>query len=127
MYLLKKINDNDDFTFSKILESGYSIEEQPNTISKIQFINGNRKRVYTTYEDCRIRVELGGLDETDTINYLSNLTDGEYEYWSIEHNEYRNANFIITKPTLVAGKVLSTNNYYLEDFTVLLEKSSDVE
>ena len=127
MYLLKKINDNDDFTFSKILESGYSIEEQPNTISKIQFINGNRKRVYTTYEDCRIRVELGGLDETDTINYLSNLTDGEYEYWSIEHNEYRNANFIITKPTLVAGKVFSTNNYYLEDFVVLLEKSSDAE
>ena len=127
MYLLKKINENDEFTFTKILESGYNIEEQPNQISKKQFVNGNRKKVITDYEDCRIRVELGGLDETDTINYLNNLTDGEYQYWSIEHHEYRNANFIITKPTLVAGKVFSMNNYYLEDFVVLLEKSSDVE
>lgn len=127
MYLLKKINTNDDFTFEKILESGYDIEEQPNTISKVQFVNGNRKRVYTSYEDCIIKINLGGVDATDLPSYIENLVDGEYEYYSLEHNEYRNANFLVTKPNLVIDKAFSTNNYYLEDFTVLLEKSSDVE
>lgn len=127
MYLLKKINSNDDFEFTKILESGYDIYEQPNVISKVQFVNGKRKKIITDYEDVRIRIDLGGLDNTDLQDYLDNLEDGEYQYYSFEYNEYRNANFIITKPNLVVGKAFNTNNYYLEDFTVLLEKSSDVE
>lgn len=127
MYLLKKINSNDDFEFTKILESGYDIYEQPNVISKVQFVNGKRKKIITDYEDVRIRIDLGGLDNTDLQDYLDNLKDGEYQYYSFEYNEYRNANFIITKPNLVVGKAFNTNNYYLEDFTVLLEKSSDVE
>ena len=127
MYLLKKINSNDEFEFTKILESGYDIYEQPNEISKVQFVNGKRKKIITDYEDVRIRIDLGGLDNTDLQDYLDNLKDGEYQYYSFEYNEYRNANFIITKPNLVVGKAFNTNNYYLEDFTVLLEKSSDVE
>lgn len=127
MYLLKKINTNNDFIFEKILESGYDINEQPNVIAKKQYTNGKRKKIITDYEDCKIRVDLGGVDATDLPDYIENLVDGEYEYYSFEHNEYRNANFLVTKPNLVIDKAFSTNNYYLEDFTVLLEKSSDVE
>ena len=127
MYLLKKINTNDDFTFSKILKNGYEIEEQPNTISKVQFVNGNRKRIYTNYEDCIIKINLGGIDATDLQDYLSNLIDGEYQYWSFEHNQYKNANFLVTKPSITASNVYSTTNFDLEDISITLEKSSDVE
>lgn len=127
MYLLKKINSNSSFTFNKILVGGYEIEEQPNTISKVQFVNGNRKRVYTSYEDCIIKINLGGIDATDFQDYLSNLVDGEYQYWSFEHNGYRNANFLVTKPSIEASNVYGTNNFYLEDISITLEKSSDVE
>lgn len=127
MYLLKKINSNDSFTFSKILKSGYEIKEQPNTISKVQFVNGNRKRIYTNYEDCIIKINLGGLDKSDIQDYLTNLTDGEYQYYSLEHNDYRNANFLITKPSFTINMALDVNNMYLEDISITLEKSSDVE
>lgn len=127
MYLLKKINGNSNFTFEKILVSGYEIDEQPNTISKVQFVNGNRKRVYTPYEDCIIKVNLGGVDATDFQNYLSNLTDGEYQYWSFKHNTYRTANFLVTMPSIVAGNVYATTNFNLDDISITLEKSSDVE
>lgn len=127
MYLLKKINTNDEFTFEKILKGGYEIDENPNTISKVQFVNGNRKRVYTDYEDCVIKVNLGGLDASDLQDYWNNLEDGEYQYWSFKHNEYKNANFLVTKPSLVADSVYDTNNFFLEDISITLEKSSDVE
>lgn len=127
MYLLKKINGNSNFTFEKILVSGYEIDEQPNTISKVQFVNGNRKKVYTPYEDCIIKVNLGGIDATDFQNYLSNLTDGTYQYWSFKHNEYRNANFLVTMPSIVANNVYATTNFNLDDISITLEKSSDVE
>lgn len=128
MYLLKKIgSNNNDFTFSKILVDGYEINEQPNTISKKQFVNGNRKRVYTNYEDCIIKVKIGGLDANDYDDYLSNLTDGQYQYWSFEHNQYKTANFLITKPSIEAEHVYSTSNFYLDDISITLEKSSDVQ
>ena len=127
MYLLKKINGNSNFTFEKILVSGYEIDEQPNTISKVQFVNGNRKRVYTPYEDCIIKVNLGGIDATDFQNYLSNLTDGTYQYWSFKHNAYRTANFLVEIPSIVANNVYATTNFNLDDISITLEKSSDVQ
>lgn len=127
MYLLKKVNENDDFEFTKILKGGYEIDEQPNTISKVQFVNGNRKRVSTNYEDCIIKVNLGGIDATDLEDYWNNLTDGEYQYWSFAYGEYRNANFLVTKPSLVGNSVYDTDDFYLEDLNITLEKSSDVE
>lgn len=127
MYLLKKINTNDDFEFTKILKGGYEIDEQPNTISKVQFVNGNRKRVYTNYEDCIIKINLGGIDSTDLQDYIDNLEDGEYQYWSFKYGMYKNANFLVTKPSLVGDSVFNTNNFYLEDISITLEKSSDVE
>ena len=127
MYLLKKVNQNDTFEFSKILESGYDIDEQPNTISKVQFVNGNRKRIYTNYTDVIIKVNLGGIDADDLSNYLSNLEDGKYQYWSFKDSQYKTANFLVTKPSIVANKIYDTNNFFIDDFSITLEKSSNVE
>lgn len=127
MYLLKKINNNSNFTFEKILANGYEIEEQPNTISKVQFVNGNRKRIYTDYEDCIIKINLGGLDNSDLSDYLENLIDGEYEYYSFEHSQYKTANFLVTKPSIVANSVLDVDKYLINDLEITLEKSSDVD
>ena len=121
MYLLKK----DDFTFDKILESGYSIDEQPNVISTKQFVNGKRKKIVTDYTDCVININLGGLETSDIESYLEALQDGEFEYYSIVGQEYRSANFIVLKPALVINKAHSEQ--YYDDLTVILEKSSDVE
>lgn len=122
MYLIKKGN----FEFNKILESGYTIKEGKNEINVIQFANGRRKKILTNYEDCIISIELGGLDNTDLTNYLSNLVDGTYEYYSFNDSQYKTANFIVSKPELTVNKALNINNYEIDDFTVTLEKSSDV-
>ena len=122
MYLIKKGN----FEFNKILESGYTIKEGKNEINVIQFANGRRKKILTNYEDCVIYIELGGLDNTDLTNYLSNLVDGTYEYYSFNDSQYKTANFIVSKPELTVNKALNINNYEIDDFTVTLEKSSDV-
>lgn len=123
MYLLKK----DDFTFDKILRSGYLIDEQPNLISKKQFVNGKRKKIVTDYTDCVININLGGLETSDIESYLEALQDGEFEYYSIEGQEYRSANFIVLKPALAINEAYSTLEQYYDDLTVVLEKSSDVE
>lgn len=123
MYLIKKGN----FEFSKILESGYTIVEGNNEISKTQFANGKRKKILTNYEDCVITLNLGGLDDSDLTDYLDNLTDGTYTYLSLKDMQYKTANFIIDKPELIVNKMLSTSSFEIDDLTVILEKSSDVE
>lgn len=123
MYLIKKGN----FEFSKILESGYNIIEGNNEISKTQFANGKRKKILTNYEDCVITLNLGGLDDTDLSDYLDNLTDGTFTYFSLKDMQYKTANFLVEKPELVVNKMISLNNYELDDLTVILEKSSDIE
>jgi len=122
MYLIKKGN----FEFSKILESGYDIIEGNNEISKTQFANGKRKKILTNYEDCVITLNLGGLDDTDLSDYLDKLTDGTFTYFSLKDMTYKTANFLVDKPELVVNKMISLNNYELDDLTVILEKSSDV-
>lgn len=123
MYLLKKGN----FEFNKILESGYEIDEQPNTIKKVQFVNGRRKRIDTDYIDCIIKINLGGIDNSDIQTYLTNLTDGPFTYWSYKYNQYKTANFLVTLPSIVTDRAYSTSNYYLGDISITLEKSSDVQ
>lgn len=123
MYLLKQ----DSFIFNKILESGYSINEQPNLISKVQFVNGKRKKIVTDYTDCVISINLGGLEASDIDDYLTALVDGAYEYYSINEQTYKTANFIATKPLLTINKAYSTSEQYFDDFTVTLEKSSEIE
>ena len=123
MYLIKKGN----FEFSKILENGYTIVEGNNEISKTQFANGKRKKILTNYEDCVITLNLGGLDDSDLTDYLDNLTDGTYTYFSLKDMQYKTANFIIDKPELIVNKMLSTSSFEIDDLTVILEKSSDIE
>lgn len=123
MYLIKKGN----FEFSKILESGYNIIEGKNEISRTQFANGKRKKILTDYEDCVITLNLGGLDNSDLADYLDNLTDGTFTYFSFNDNGYKTANFLVEKPNLTVNKMISTTNYELDDLTIILEKSSDIE
>lgn len=120
MILLRKTN----FTFDKILKEGYHIKEQPNVINKVQFANGNRKKVMTAYTDVVIKIDLGCFDGDTTAEYLSKLTDGAYQYYSLNDKVMKSANFIVTKPELTVD--LATSEVYIKDFTVTLEKSSDL-
>jgi hypothetical protein len=113
------------FEFNKILKSGYDINEQPNLISTKQMVNGNRKKIVTTYTDCIITINLGGIDNTDILDYISNLVDDEYEYYSFKTKTYKTANFIVTLPSLSVDSAYSEDEFYLNDLTVTLEKSSD--
>lgn len=126
MILLKKKNDDDTyFEFDKILASGYKINEQPNLIAKKQFINGNRKKIVSNYIDVVINIDLGCFDANTLYEYLQKLTDGEYQYYSLNDKVYKNCNFITTLPEQVVEN--SAGEIIVSDFSVLLEKSGDVE
>jgi hypothetical protein len=88
--------------------------------------NGKRKKVSTSFEDVIITINLAGVDNSDIDNYINNLVDGAYQYYSLKYKTYKTANFIVTKPEIIVEKAYSTSEYYLGDYQVLLEKSSDV-
>lgn len=123
--LRKKKQDNSYFDYEKILMSGYRINEQPNLIAKKQFVNGKRKKIVTSYTDVTISIDLGCFDGNTLAEYLENLTDGEYQYYSLNDKIMKNANFIVTLPELQIDN--SANEVFVGDFTATLEKSSDVE
>ena len=123
--LKKKLQDNSYFNFEMILQSGYRINEQPNLIAKKQFVNGKRKKILTSYTDVVININLGCFDGNTLARYLSKLQDGEYQYYSLKDKTMKNANFIVTLPELQIDN--SSNEVIVGDFTVVLEKSSDVE
>lgn len=126
MILLKrKNNDGTYFEFETILQSGYKIKEQPNLIAKKQFVNGNRKKIVTIYNDVVINIDLGCFDGDTLAEYLSKLTDGEYQYYSLKDRTMKNANFIVTLPELQIDN--SASEVFVGDFSVILEKSGDVE
>lgn len=126
MILLKKKNNDDTyFDFETILQSGYKITEQPNLIAKKQFVNGNRKKIVTIYNDVVINIDLGCFDGDTLAEYLSKLTDGEYQYYSLKDRTMKNANFIVTLPELQIDN--SASEVFVGDFSVILEKSGDVE
>ena len=126
MILLKKKNqDNSYFDFETILQSGYKIKEQQDVIAKKKFINGKRKKIVTTYSDVVITIDLGCFDGDTLAEYLTKLTDGEYQYYSLNDKVMKNANFIVTLPELQVDN--SASEVFVGDFTAILEKSSDVE
>ena len=125
MILLRKKNGNNYFNFETILQSGYKINEQPNLIAKKQFANGKRKKIVTAYTDVVINIDLGCFDGNTLANYLSNLTDGEYQYYSLKDKTMKNANFIVTLPELQIDN--SAKEVFVGDFSATLEKSSDVQ
>lgn len=125
MILLKKRNDNGSyFDFETILQGGYKIKEQQNVITKKQFINGKRKKIMTTYIDVVINIDLGCFDGNTLAEYVTKLTDGEYQYYSLKDKVMKRANFIVTLPELRIDN--SASEVFVGDFTATLEKSSDV-
>ena len=123
--LRKKKQDNSYFDYEMILQSGYKINEQPNLIAKKQFVNGKRKKIVTSYTDVVISIDLGCFDGDTLAEYLANLTDGEYQYYSLKDKVMKSANFIVTLPEQTLDN--SADVVYVGDFTATLEKSSDVE
>lgn len=123
--LRKKKENNSYFDYEMILQSGYRINEQPNLIAKKQFVNGKRKKIVTSYTDVTISIDLGCFDGDTLAEYLENLTDGEYQYYSLKDKQMKNANFIVTLPELQVDN--SASEVFVGDFTATLEKSSDVE
>ena len=126
MILLKKKKiDGTYFDFDKILRNGYEIDEQENIIAKKQMANGKRKQIVTSYIDCVIKINLGLLDNATYQEYKDYLTDGEFQYWSYKYNQMKNANFIVTKPSITTEYAYD-NDIGIDDIEITLEKSSDV-
>ena len=113
------INYYNAFEFDKILRSGYEIDEQENEIFKKKMANGHRKKIVSSYIDCIIKINLGLLDNK------TYLTDGEFQYWSYKYNQMKNANFIVTKPSITTEYAYD-DDIGIDDLTITLEKSSDV-
>lgn len=127
MILLKKKKDDGTyFDFDKILRNGYEIDEQENVIDKKQMANGKRKKIITSYVDCIININIGLWDNKTYQEYKEYLTDGEFQYWSYRENKMKNANFIITNPSISTEYAYENNDVGIDDMTIKLEKSSDV-
>lgn len=114
-----------NFEFDKILRSGYNIDEQEYEIAKKQMANGKRKKILSSYIDCIIKIDLGLLDNKTYQEYKKQLEDGEYEYWSYKYNQYKKANFILTKPSITTEYAYD-DDIGIDDIEITLEKSSDV-
>lgn len=123
--LRKKKSDDTYFDFDKILRSGYEIDEQENEIARKQMANGKRKKIITSYVDCIININVGLWNNKTYQEYKEYLTDGEFQYWSYRENKMKNANFIITKPS-ISTEYAYDNDIGIDDMTIKLEKSSDV-
>ena len=115
-----------DFEFDKILRSGYNIDEQEYEIAKKQMANGKRKRILSSYVDCIIKINLGLLDNKTYQEYKEQLNDGEFHYWSYKYNQYKKANFILTKPSITTEYAYD-DDIGINDMEITLEKSSDIE
>ena len=119
------INYYNAFEFDKILRSGYEIDEQENEIFKKKMANGHRKKIVSSYIDCIIKINLGLLDNKTYQEYKDQLDDGEFQYWSYKYNQYKKANFILTKPSITTEYAYD-DDIGIDDLTITLEKSSDV-
>ena len=126
MILLKKKKiDGTYFDFDKILRNGYEIDEQENIIAKKQMANGKRKQIVTSYIDCVIKINLGLLDNATYQEYKDYLVDGEFQYWSYKYNQMKNANFIVTKPSITSEYAYDID-IGIDDIEFSLVKSCDV-
>ena len=127
MVLLRKKIDNNNtyFDFEKILESGYELKEDTDRITQ-KFVNGNRKQFVSNYTDVIIKVNLAPFDLETLITYLTQLTNGEYQYFSYKDNTYKNAIFIIDEiPPIITNRIIN-NECIIDDFTIKLLKAGDI-
>lgn len=126
MILLRKKKDNNTyFDFDMILRDGYDIDEQQDVISKKKLANGKRKKIVSSYIDCIIKIKIGLWDNDTYQKYKEYLSDGEFQYWSYKYNTMKNANFIVTLPSISTEYAID-NSIGIEDLEIILEKSSDV-
>lgn len=126
MILLRKKKDNNTyFDFDMILRDGYEIDEQQDVISTKKLSNGKRKKIVSSYIDCIIKIKIGLWDNDTYQKYKEYLSDGEFQYWSYKYNTMKNANFIVTLPSISTEYAID-NSIGIEDLEIILEKSSDV-
>lgn len=126
MILLRKKKDNNTyFDFDMILRDGYEIDEQQDVISTKKLANGKRKKIVSSYIDCIIKIKIGLWDNDTYQEYKEYLSDGEFQYWSYKYNTMKNANFIVTLPSISTEYAID-NSIGIEDLEIILEKSSDV-
>lgn len=126
MILLRKKKDNNTyFDFDMILRDGYEIDEQQDVISTKKLANGKRKKIVSSYIDCVIKIKIGLWDNDTYQEYKEYLSDGEFQYWSYKYNTMKNANFIVTLPSISTEYAID-NSIGIEDLEIILEKSSDV-
>ena len=126
MILLRKKKDNNTyFDFDMIIRDGYDIDEQQDVISKKKLANGKRKKIVSSYIDCIIKIKIGLWDNDTYQKYKEYLSDGEFQYWSYKYNTMKNANFIVTLPSISTEYAID-NSIGIEDLEIILEKSSDV-
>ena len=126
MILLRKKKDNNTyFDFDMILRDGYEIDEQQDVISTKKLANGKRKKIVSAYIDCVIKIKIGLWDNDTYQEYKEYLSDGEFQYWSYKYNTMKNANFIVTLPSISTEYAID-NSIGIEDLEIILEKSSDV-
>lgn len=126
MILLRKKKDNNTyFDFDMILRDGYEIDEQQDVISKKKLANGKRKKIVSSYIDCVIKIKIGLWDNDTYQEYKEYLSDGEFQYWSYKYNAMKNANFIVTLPSISTEYAIN-DSIGIEDLEIILEKSSDV-
>ena len=123
MILLKKIELVNEqpvyYDFDKILVSGYNIKEDNDRITQ-KFANGNRKQFVSSYTDVIITITLDTNDAETTKEYLSKLTTGSYQYFSLKDRTYKTATFILQeRPSLIAQNSI-TNNPTIEQYQVTL-------
>ena len=126
MILLRRKKDNNTyFDFDMILRDGYEIDEQQDVISTKKLANGKRKKIVSSYIDCVIKIKIGLWDNDTYQEYKEYLSDGEFQYWSYKYNTMKNANFIVTLPSISTEYAID-NSIGIEDLEIILEKSSDV-
>lgn len=124
MILLSKKNGNTYFDFDKILVDGYTIKEDRDRITQ-KFVNGNRKQILSSYTDVVIKINLGTLDLVTTKQYIDNLTNGTYKYYSMKDNQYNETNFIVDEIPEINFNSAVNNNAIINDFEITLYRAGD--
>lgn len=114
----------DWYEFDKILISGYHIKEDNDRITQ-KFANGHRKQIVSTYEDCIITINLGTFDLDTTNQYLKQLTDGTYQYYSLNDKKYKIAHFLLEQRPEIVVESSIDDDAFVEDYEIVLLKAGD--
>ena len=118
--LQKKLQDGAYYNFGDVQRNAYNIDEQPKHLSTLQYTNNRRQRFITNNDDIIITITLSPRNSTNTREYIENLKNGVYRYFSIKYGTIKEESFIVTIPPYVLESYIN-NEMVLEDFDVILE------